>query len=711
MDFRIADSFVDGLRRLHGPDLKAAKTAAFDLQLDPAAPGLRMHRLDRAADRHFWSVRVNADIRIILHRLDDALLLAYVDHHDAAYRWAERRRIERHPVTGAMQIVVLPEVAGPDEGAAPQLRQAADVPQEPWHPPLFLDLTDDDMLGIGVPPSELQAVRHASSPDFFDVAERLPQEAVEALLDYVSTGRLPARRDAGGTAAFEHPDDGRRFRTIHTPEDLRRALDYPWDRWIVFLHPDQRRLVERDHGGPVRIAGSAGTGKTVVALHRAAWIARRDARARVLLTTVSAPLAAALAHKLERLTGHDSDLAARITVRALPDLAEDAARARLGPVRIADAETVRAAILARAAGPTGPRHLRPGFITAEWHEVIEARALTDAAAYRATPRLGRRTRLGSRQRDEIWAVVDAVRADLADQGFTTLAAIYTAIIPATPPQGLPTDDARFDAVIVDEAQDVGPAELRFLASLARSGSGRLDASRPDAPRPDALFFAGDLGQRIFRQPFSWAALGIDIRGRSHVLKVNYRTSHQIRTRADRLLPEVLADVDGVSEGRDGTVSLFDGPPPEIRLAADEAAEIRLIAGWVLDLLDDGMSPEEIALIIRDDSLRPRAEAVAAALGLAPAHLGAEVAVADGRIAIATMHVAKGLEFRAVAVMACDDDALPSAARIAAIADEADLDHVYDTERHLLYVACTRARDRLLVSGVAPGSEFLADLEA
>jgi superfamily I DNA/RNA helicase len=248
-------------------------------------------------------------------------------------------------------------------------------------------------------------------------------------------------------------------------------------------------------------------------------------------------------------------------------------------------------------------------------------------------------------------------------------------------------------VVVDECQDLGVPEARLVAALAGSG-------------PDRLFLTGDLGQRIFQQPFSWKAVGIDLRGRSFTLRVNYRTSHQIRECADRLLPAEVADVDGLVERRRGTVSLFDGPTPEIRLFATVRAEVEGVAAR----LRRARATESGAVFVRSERELPRAIEAVRAAGCNPWFLG-DAAVPPGEsIAVGTMHQAKGLEFRAVAVMACDESVLPSDERITGIGDDADLQEVYDTERHLLYVACTRARDNLLVSGVEPGSEFLADLE-
>jgi superfamily I DNA/RNA helicase len=249
--------------------------------------------------------------------------------------------------------------------------------------------------------------------------------------------------------------------------------------------------------------------------------------------------------------------------------------------------------------------------------------------------------------------------------------------------------------VIDEAQDLGVTEARFFAALA-------------AGRSDGLFFAGDLGQRIFQQPFSWKALGLDVRGRSFTLRINYRTSHQIRTHADRLLPSTVSDVDGNTEGRRGTVSMFDGPPPTVMACSDVDHECRVVAGWISDRLKEGCAPRELGVFVRSDAELKRARAAAKAAGVRAVELSEKVEVADGAVAISTMHFAKGLEFRSVVVMACDDEVIPQSDRIESVADDADLEEAYDTERHLLYVACTRARDHLLVTGVTPVSEFVDD---
>jgi hypothetical protein len=682
MTLLLASTFNDALTRLSHVEQKQAKLTAFDLQLDPAGNGLQMHRIDSAPG--FWSARVSQDIRIILHKDGGTTTLAWVDHHDDAYAWAERRRIVPHERTGAMQIVQLVERV--EDAPVVDAQPTPEVAARKQAAQPFWALTDDQLLDVGVPRDWLQAVRAMGEDALDTLFERLPAEAAEALYDFATGGRLEdhvAQAIAPDADPFAHPDAQRRFRVLDNLEELQAALDAPFDNWTVFLHPAQRELVERAVTGPTRVTGSAGTGKTIVALHRAVRLVRGDAAARVLLTTFSKPLADALERKLAILTEAESALRERITVRPLDGAAVELYTALHGQPNRATPSQIRAVIEeAKKAGLGGT--LSAAFLCEEWEELVDAWGVIDADAYATIPRIGRRTRLGPLQREAAWGVFAFVLRRLAERRLVTWSMIYAALTSWLEGGGtLP-----FDHVVVDEAQDLTVAQVRFLAA---AGQGRSDA----------LFLAGDIGQRIFRLPFSWAKLGLDVRGRSHSLKVNYRTSHQIRVMADRLLPPAITDMDGVEEGRRGTVSVFDGPVPEIVLAADEAEERAAIAGWLRCCATDGIAAEETGLLVRGDGQLARARAAAKAAGLDPRD--------DAGVVITSMHGAKGLEFRAVAVIACDEDVLPDPARLSAIGDIAEMEAAYETERHLLYVACTRARDRLLVSGVAPGSEFLDDL--
>jgi mRNA-degrading endonuclease RelE of RelBE toxin-antitoxin system len=690
MEFRIADTFTGSLARLTGDEQKAVKTTAFDLQLNPANPGMKFHKLDKAKDKNFWSVRVTSDIRLIVHKTSGSLLLCYVDHHDKAYDWARRRKLETHPRTGAAQLVELRETV--QEILVPTYVEVATPKPTAAKKPLFAQVSDDDLLGFGVPAEWLNDVRSATEDTLFALAEHLPAEAAEALLQMATGGkpRLP-QPSAAAVNPFNHPDAQRRFRVMKNVEELQRALDFPWDKWTVFLHPDQRQWVERDYTGPARVSGSAGTGKTIVALHRAAHLAWTNPGAQILLTTFSDTLANALRTQLKRLIGGEPPVAERVEVYSLDAIGLGLYQAHIGQATLAGREVTRE-LLREASKAGGGHKFSLHFLLTEWEQIVDAWQIETWEAYRDVVRLGRKTRLPEQQRVALWSIFEQARAGLKGRNLITHASLFTTLAAA-----LTKDkESPFDFVVVDEAQDLGIAHLRFFAALGRD-------------RPNALFFAGDNGQRIFQQPFSWKALGVDVRGRSRTLRVNYRTSHQIRAQADRLLGPQVTDADGNSEDRSDTVSLFNGPPPTIRVLKSEREEIKTVGGWLSERAKAGALPHELALFVRSEAQLVRAQAAAKEARMPFKILDEHVETANGHLSISTMHLAKGLEFRAVAVMACDDEIIPLQERIETVGDDADLQDVYDTERQLLYVACTRARDHLLVTGVEPASEFLDDL--
>ncbi|MBI1726645.1 MAG: DEAD/DEAH box helicase [Candidatus Rokubacteria bacterium] len=688
MEFRIADTFTDSLARLTGDEQKSVKTTAFDLQLNPANPGMNFHKLAKAKDNRFWSVRVGIDLRLIVHRTADSLLLCYVNHHDKAYAWAERRKLETHPTTGAAQLVEIRERV-----QELTLTTYVQPPQTvTTKKPLLAHVPDEELLGYGVPAEWLADVRQATEDTVLGLADHLPAEAAEALLE-LATGGTPHKPQPAPAAAgpFEHPDARRRFRVVADVDELARALEYPWERWTVFLHPAQLELVERHFGGSARIAGSAGTGKTVVALHRAAHLARANPDARILLTTFSETLASALRTKLARLIGTEPRLRERIDVDALDAVAQRLYDRLLGRAEVVSREVMRDLVREAALESVDQKFSLP-FLLSEWKDVVDAWQIESWEAYRDVARLGRKTRLPEKQRQALWAIFERVRAGLNERRLVTKADLYSRLAGhLATGERLP-----YDFVIVDEAQDVSVAQLRFVAALGGS-------------RPDALFFAGDLGQRIFQLPFSWRSLGVDIRGRSGTLRINYRTSHQIRAQADRLLGKHVTDVDGNTEDRGGAVSVFNGADPVLRVLDSAEDESTVVGRWLAERASEGVTPGEMAVFVRSPVELPRARAAVETAGLLAALLDDDVKTARDRVSVGTMHLSKGLEFRAVAVMACDDEVLPLQARIEAVTDEGDLEEVYDTERHLLYVVCTRARDHLLVTGVNPASEFLEDL--
>lgn len=690
MEFRISDSFTSSLAKLTGDEQKAVKTTAFDLQMNPDAPGHSFHKLDRAQDKNFWSVRVNRDIRIIVHRSQSSLLLCYVAHHDDAYKWAEKRKLETHPTTGAAQLVEIRE-------RVEEIRVPYYVNVEVTAPPkplLFAKFQDEELLKYGVPFEWLTDVKNSNEDSILELANHLPAEAAEAVLE-IAVGRTPRAPVAipQPVNPFEHPDAKRRFRMMSDVEALERALDSPWEKWTVFLHPDQQELVEKDFNGPARVSGSAGTGKTIVALHRAAHLARQNTESRVLLTTFTDALANALKEKLKHLIGKTPRLAERLEIYSMDAVAQRLHRFNAQKKTQLKKDELFKLVSNFTEQADGLKYSKL-FVFEEWLQVVDAWQITSWEKYRDVRRLGRKTKLTESQRQALWAIFEKVNAELKNLNAVSMAGIYLDLTNSFSEK----KSSPYDFVVVDEAQDISIPQLRFLAALG-------------GDRPNALFFAGDLGQRIFQQAFSWKSLGVEVRGRSKTLRVNYRTSHQIRMQADRLLGPSVADVDGYEDDRTSTISVFNGPLPLIKNFDTLDGEISFVSGWIENLLNDGYEPHEIGVIVRSENELDRATTAVEKAGMPYKILDSYIQLAHGSAAICTMHLAKGLEFRAVVVMACDDEIIPSQERIESVADNADLEEVYDTERHLLYVACTRARDRLLITSGELPSEFLEDMSS
>ncbi len=410
-----------------------------------------------------------------------------------------------------------------------------------------------------------------------------------------------------------------------------------------------------------------------------------------MTASFSETLANALRTKLRRLISNEPRLGERIEVYAMNAIGRRLYELNFGRPHIASREVIQQ-FIEEAAGEIDGHKFSLHFLMTEWEQVVDAWQLETWEAYRDVIRLGRKTRLPESRRVVLWSILDSVRPSLKTLDQVTYSELFSRLASHLAESRHPP----FDFAVVDEAQDVSVPQLRFLAALGNS-------------RPNSLFFAGDLGQRIFQQPFSWKSLGVDIRGRSHTLRINYRTSHQIRMQADRLLGPELSDVDGITEERRGTISVFNGPKPTIMALDTPEDEIKTVSRWLTDRVSEGVVPHEIGLFVRSAAELDRARAAVEDAGLPFKILDENVETTSGHVSISTMHLAKGLEFRAVAVMACDDEIIPLQKRIETVSDDTDLEEVYNTERHLLYVACTRARDHLLVTSVDPASEFLDDL--
>ncbi|TKV80125.1 ATP-dependent helicase [Bradyrhizobium elkanii] len=676
----LANTFHRSLNRLTNAEQTATKTIIFDYMSDPSRPGLSLHRVDKAREKGFWTIRVNRDLRIVVYKHSQKSVFCYVAHHDDAYSWAERRRFEVHPVTGAAQIVELVEIVR---------EEIRTVTPEPARRGIFAHEGRDYLLSLGVPETYLELLLQVDEDGLLELLPRLPEEAQEALMA-IATGERPEPRpvlqaniDAD---PFTHPDAQRRFWVASDEQMVAQALEKPWAEWLVFLHPSQRAAVERSVTGPARISGSAGTGKSVVAMHRAAHLARNTASGRILLTTFSKILSERLSEGMDTLLGSSSEARQRVEVIHLHAYAHRHV-SRLKPLTIADDRTIDGFI--EDARRDLDSTITNGFIRTEWDAIVDYWGIKTFDAYKVIARTGRGTAMNAALRRKLWDVFERVQRQLAANELYTFGEVCDLLR-----SRIEQDEARpFTHVVVDEAQDLGPRELGLVAALA-----------PAASR--SLTFAGDVGQRIFRWPFSWLSAGVDVRGRSHRLKVNYRTTAEIRLFSDHLLPARLTEVDGEPEER-AAVSLLHGPKPDLKGANDLVGEVEILAEWLGGLQQLGVAPGEIAIFARTRrALQERAGPALERVGIGGTWLAPDKTHEDGKVILGTLHSAKGLEFRAVAIVACDDLQTPLQAALNLSNEPDEKRLTEERELSLLYVGCTRARDQLLITWSGTPSRFL-----
>jgi len=672
----LADTFFPATSKLSGSEKGRVLDFVAAFHENPANPGVSLERIGPPGS-NIWSGRITQDLRAILVKDAGAWFMLYADHHDDAYRWAERRTFGRHPVTGAMQVVEVIQ----STTSAP----AVATPIEPEGP--LATHKDDYLLSLGVPESWLPAVRAVRDEDqLLQVCSALPQDVGERLLRLgageIVTPPLPIKPDE---PLATRPEIRQQYFVVDDQSDLKAVLGAPLERWIAFLHPSQRALIENTWKGPVKVTGSAGTGKTTVAMQRARHLARLGAR--VLVTTYVTTLAHNLLRQL-RLLCTPEELA-RITVstihaRALSIAREAEPRAQPSP----EQEVIQ--VLDRMRLQFAPS-FDAEFVRSEWMNVVGRQALETWDEYRAAPRRGRGRPLSAVDRRTLWHVFDGTQKTLRATHRYDWAALCR--LARKQVQARMTK-ASFDAVLVDEVQDLGPAELQFLRALAENAPGNL-----------MLF--GDAGQRIYPGGFTLSALGIDVRGRSRVLRLNYRTTEQIRRAADRVLGETADDLDGGREPRHGTHSLLSGPAPTLQGYDLHETEVEEASRRIKEWIHAGRDPASIGVFARTGH---RVQQVSDALKgqKIPVHKLSDEGDGKAGVQIGSMHRAKGLEFLAVLLVDCSAGALPNSTAIES-ADPQDREDAVARERRLLYVAMTRARDDLAITWTGQPSPFLKPL--
>ncbi|MCY3841786.1 MAG: AAA family ATPase, partial [Gammaproteobacteria bacterium] len=696
--------FLAAFAKLPSQQQRAVRTMISRFDHDSRGAGLNYERIANAKDANMRSLRIDGSYRAIVLKPErgDVHMLLWADKHDDAYDWATRHVCTINEETGALQVYQPRLVA---DQAVDDDATGSVVQKQQGHSgdSVFGDLRHRELVRLGVPAEMVGEVLDIRTEDALEgLAPRLPGEAYDSLFLYMAGDSYEdivlereAPQKAVDTADFEAAlgrDDSRaRFVVIEDDLELEEMFNAPLERWRVFLHPSQRRLVERHWNGPVRVLGGAGTGKTVVAMHRARWLAKElEPGQRVLFTTFTRNLAADIRNNLRAICSPEE--MERIEVTNLDQWVHGFLRGKRYRFRLSFGRDREAWTEALSEKPSDATYSN-AFYSDEWEQVIQANGITTRAEYLRVRRTGRGARLNRATRAAIWGVFEEYRAQLAERGIMEVADCYRA---ATALLGDDRTGANFAAVIVDEAQDMIAPAWRLLRAIAPEGQ-------------DDLFIVGDAHQRIYsRHRVVLGQLGIEIRGRARKLRLNYRTTEETRRWAATLLQgRSIDDLDGGSDDNTRIRSAANGPEPRLEHFADREGQSNWIIRYLTDL-EDRDEPLRGACVVA----RTREERDAIAEELEDAELQVEVLEADSPdeasvgVRLATMRRVKGLEFDLMVIASVNKGIVPLPAAAYSV-DWPERSAAETGERALLYVAATRAKKELAVLSFGDPSPLLS----
>ena len=690
----ISQDFFNSFAAL--PKSKQNKVMEFlsKFRSNPEANGFNYEKIQNASDPNMRSVRIDDTYRAILIREEgtNVYLLLWVDHHDEAYEWAVRKRCILNHATGSIQVYETQATAQPDEQ------------QYSEEKPLFNTISDDLLKKLGVPEELIAYVRTLTDTSFDFAKDKLPRDAFEAL-DYVRIGldpkeviaelygETPAEKTGDMAAALQNPITKMQFYVADGEEDLKAMMNAPLELWRVYLHPSQRRIVQKEYKGPARILGGAGTGKTVVAMHRAKELASHClGNERILFTTFTENLAADIQENLRKIC--TPDIMKHIEVVHLDQWVNRYLRAHEYPYTIVYGEQITD-MWKKAESFTGEDFDLPeGFFQEEWETVVQAQNIQTLAEYAKASRPGRGIRLDRKLRMRVWKVFEEYRAMMDAEKVCDAACAMNEcaqLLTAGPEVRL------YASVIVDEGQDFGPSAYRLLRAIAGS------------EHTNDLFIVGDAHQRIYKNKVILSRCGINVKGRSSKLRKNYRTTEEIRHSAMNVLEGFSFDDldDGIDDGK-GYISLSHGDQPTVSTYATQDQEAADLVKHIQEQITAGIDPRDICVVARTNPLIDDYKKYLSAAGIDSFEIKRRQADDRSRMGIrlATMHRVKGLEFTTVFIVAANKNYIPLKSAVNRT-DPAEREAAMISERCLLYVAMTRAKKKVMISAYGAVSEFLS----
>ena len=680
---------------------------------NPSSNGLNLETVEGGRDKSLKSLRLDQNYRAIAFETPKDIMFVHVNEHDKAYRWAEGRRVKLDKATNRIRIVEEIE----------QNQEAVTINEQEKN--LFSDFKDKKLIALGVAEEAIALARSLSSEselddaqDRFDplsfqvlyaLAAGYSEEEVYALVGDVIIEPSSTDQDKSFEDLITTEESRQTIFTPQSIEELRRFFDGELEGWRIWLHPDQRKFAYKDYNGPAMVRGGAGTGKTVVAMHRAKYLADQltadpqNAGQKILITTYTTTLAKDIENNLKTLCPeYVSGSAPRIEVINLDRWAVQYLKKKQFNRRVvstaADEQHIEGLWGEVFESLILPSGLSEAFIKAEWEQIIQAKGIDDLADYIRASRVGRGTPLNRAKRKTLWNYFALFRAKLIQSGLVERDDVYREAIPLLRAE---PGKLGYYSVIVDEAQDMGEQAFRLIRSII-----------PEAQNNDknSIFIVGDAHQRIYNRRASMSSCGINIIGRSRKLRLNYRTTHEIRAWAVAVLKGI--SVDDLDEGKDsldGYVSLARGMPPQLNGYGTDSEELAALAQWIDELPSDKIADNEIGILCHTNKQLQLVEDCFSTRGISTLKLSTDKADERGKpgVRLCTMHRAKGLEFKAVAIPFMSNNQFPPKWLLDKAIDEADKEDMEGQLKSLLHVAATRAIGHLRVSWSGVQSHYFS----
>lgn len=665
---------------------------------NPLSNGINLEKIHGRADEKIYSVRIDDTYRGIVVKDDasHAYLLLWVDHHDEAYAWAKRKCCEINPLTGTIQVFdSQPELFNNDEK---NITQAGP----------FSNISNSKLAQLAVPKAMLAFVRNiASNEDFFAVEEAFPKDAfenlswiiegfsVEEVISMVTQDASSEKPAETLEEALDSDENKKSFVVVEGEDELRRIMSEPLEKWRIFLHPAQRKIVNNNYKGPVRVLGGAGTGKTVVAMHRAKYLAGRlRDNEKILFTTFTANLAGDIRENLRKICTVEE--LRRIDIVNIDSWVGQYLTAHGYSSKITYNEMEIDKLWTEAVNSVEDNlGLTNEFFKEEWNRVVVSQEAFTIQQYLNAKRNGRGTGLDRKKRILIWKVFENYQNLMKEYQIRDA---NTAMYECKLLLEKSVDTPAYRNIIVDEGQDLSPNAFRLLRCIAG------EAHEND------IFIVGDSHQRIYSNHAVLSHCGIEVRGRSHNLKINYRTTEEIRKFAFSLLKGIdFDDLDEDFDKGDKCQSLTHGEAPSVLNFKDAKQELNFIASKIKELTAKGININDICIVARTNALTEQYTRDLTSEEFKIPCFAIRRNKLDDRshdgVRIATMHRVKGLEFQYVFVVAANDGIIPLPVAINKNDAVSELETM-TSERCLLYVAITRAQKEAFITSYGKMSGFL-----